>query len=136
MSDKEFDDGDDGGDDFDDDYGSEGDDVDVVEDGEEEGGDHEMGDDTGGVRRGTRRVPDKDRITTKFMTKYERARILGSRALQISKNAPLMVDPAGESDPYKLAEMELSEKKIPFIIRRYLPDGSYEDWKVNELYIE
>ena len=136
MSDKEFDDGDDGGDDFDDDYGSEGDDVDVVEDGEEEGGDHEMGDDTGGVRRGTRRVPDKDRITTKFMTKYERARILGSRALQISKNAPLMVDPAGESDPYKLAEMELSEKKIPFIIRRYLPDGSYEDWKVSELYIE
>ena len=136
MSDKEFDDGDDGGDDFDDDYGSEGGDVDVVEDGEEEGGDHEMGDDTGGVRRGTRRVPDKDRITTKFMTKYERARILGSRALQISKNAPLMVDPAGESDPYKLAEMELSEKKIPFIIRRYLPDGSYEDWKVSELYIE
>ena len=47
-----------------------------------------------------------------------------------------MVDPAGESDPYKLAEMELSEKKIPFIIRRYLPDGSYEDWRVAELYID
>ena len=41
------------------------------------------------------------------MTKYERARILGARALQISKNAPLMVDPSEESDPYKLAEMEL-----------------------------
>ena len=47
-----------------------------------------------------------------------------------------MVNPEGESDPYKLAEMELSEKKIPFIIRRYLPDGSYEDWKVSELNIE
>lgn len=70
------------------------------------------------------------------MTKYERARILGTRALQISKNAPLMVDPGEESDPYRLAEMELSEKKIPFIVRRYLPDGSYEDWKVNELYVE
>jgi DNA-directed RNA polymerase I, II, and III subunit RPABC2 len=70
------------------------------------------------------------------MTKYERARILGTRALQISKNAPLMVDPGDESDPYRLAELELSEKKIPFIVRRYLPDGSYEDWKVNELYVE
>ena len=70
------------------------------------------------------------------MTKYERARILGTRALQISKNAPLMVDPGEESDPYKLAELELSTKKIPFIVRRYLPDGSYEDWKVNELFVE
>ena len=133
MSDKEFDDGDDI---EDDDYGSEiDDDVDIVDEEDEENAEHEK-DDAQGVRRGIRRVPDNERITTKFMTKYERARILGSRALQISKNAPLMVDPAGESDPYKLAEMELSEKKIPFIIRRYLPDGSYEDWKVSELYID
>jgi len=68
------------------------------------------------------------------MTKYERARILGTRALQISKNAPLMIDPGDESDPYRLAEIELSERKVPFIVRRYLPDGSYEDWKANELF--
>ena len=83
-----------------------------------------------------KRVPDSQRITSKFMTKYERARILGCRALQISKNAPLMVDPGQESDPYKLAEIELAEKKIPFIVRRYLPDGSFEDWKVSELLTE
>ena len=81
-------------------------------------------------------MADEDRITSKFMTKYERARILGTRALQISKNAPLMVDPGEESDPYKLAELELSTKMIHFIVRRYLPDGSYEDWKVNELFVE
>lgn len=69
------------------------------------------------------------------MTKYERARILGARALQISKNAPLCVDPEGETDPYKIAEKELQERKIPFVIRRYLPDGSYEDWKLSELTI-
>jgi len=120
-------------DNIDDDYNSE---VDIVMDEEEnkgEGGDgenHLMG------GRGTHRVPDHERITSKFMTKYERARILGTRALQISKNAPLMVDPGDESDPYRLAEIELSEKKIPFIVRRYLPDGSFEDWKVAELYIE
>ena len=87
-------------------------------------------------RKAARKVPDDDRITTKFLTKYERARVLGTRALQISKNAPLMIDPADESDPYRLAEIELAEKKIPFIIRRYLPDASYEDWKVSELYVE
>lgn len=47
-----------------------------------------------------------------------------------------MVDPGEESDPYKLAEMELGLGKVPFIVRRYLPDGSYEDWKVSELLTE
>lgn len=77
---------------------------------------------------------NKDRVTTRFLTKYEKARIIGARALQISKNAPIMVDvEPGEWDPLKIAEKELVERKIPFIIRRYLPDGSYEDWRVEEL---
>jgi DNA-directed RNA polymerase I, II, and III subunit RPABC2 len=78
--------------------------------------------------------PVKERITTRFLTKYEKARIIGARALQISKNAPIMVDiEQGEWDPLKIAEKELVERKIPFIIRRYLPDNTYEDWKVEEL---
>ena len=113
------------------DYGSE---AEILDEQDEEMNDG--ADDTAGIRKGTKKIPDADRITSKFMTKYERARILGSRALQISKNAPLMVDPGDESDPYRLAEMELGEKKIPFIVRRYLPDGAFEDWKVSELYIE
>lgn len=44
-----------------------------------------------------------------------------------------MVDIGEETDPLKIAQMELTEQKIPLIIRRYLPDGSYEDWPVNEL---
>jgi DNA-directed RNA polymerase I, II, and III subunit RPABC2 len=36
-------------------------------------------------------------------------------------------------DPIAIAEKELIEGKIPFIVRRYLPDGSFEDWKVEEL---
>ena len=47
-----------------------------------------------------------------------------------------MVDPNDETDPYRLAEMELSSKKVPFIVRRYLPDGSYEDWKASDLFVE
>ena len=82
-----------------------------------------------------KKVAAEDRISPPFLTKYERARILGARALQISKNAPLCLDAEGETDPYKIAEKELQERKIPFIIRRYLPDGSYEDWKLTELTI-
>lgn len=113
------------------------DDVDIMEEElNEEDKQEENQNELGGIRRGQRKVADEDRITSRFMTKYERARILGSRALQISKNAPLMVDPGEESDPYKLAEMELDRRKVPFIVRRYLPDGSYEDWKVSELLTE
>lgn len=83
-----------------------------------------------------KKISEADWTSVPFLTKYERARILGTRALQISKNADLLVDPGAETDPYKIAEMELQERKIPFIIRRYMPDGSYEDWKVSELTIE
>ncbi len=51
-------------------------------------------------------------------------------------NAPVMVDIEGEIDPLKIAEKELREKKIPMIIRRYLPDGSYEDWPLDKLVID
>ncbi|CAO1631521.1 unnamed protein product [Jaminaea pallidilutea] len=77
--------------------------------------------------------PNKERITTPYMTKYERARILGTRALQISMNAPVLVPTEGETDPLAIAMKELSQRKIPLIVRRYLPDGSYEDWAVQEL---
>ena len=87
-------------------------------------------------KSGPRRIPDEERTTPAFMTKYEKARIIGTRALQISKNAPVLVDLGKDDiDPILIAEKELAEKKIPFVIRRYLPDGSYEDWKTCELNI-
>mmetsp|Transcript_35526 Transcript_35526/g.33695 ORF Transcript_35526/g.33695 Transcript_35526/m.33695 type:complete len:130 (+) Transcript_35526:137-526(+) len=81
-------------------------------------------------------IDKSKRITTRYMTKYERARVLGTRALQISMNAPVTVDIAGETDPLKIAQKELRERKIPMIIRRYLPDNSYEDWHLDELIVD
>lgn len=89
-------------------------------------------DDLNGGQTGMK-VDRSKRITTPYMTKYERARVLGTRALQIAMCAPLMVEPDGETDPLQIAIRELKEKKIPMIIRRYLPDGSYEDWSIDEL---
>ncbi|CAD2085974.1 DNA-directed RNA polymerases I, II, and III subunit RPABC2, putative [Plasmodium vinckei brucechwatti] len=91
------------------------------------------------------------RITSPYLTKYEKARIIGTRALQISLNAPLTIpietqndksngksdyDNYLNNDPLVIAERELYNKSIPFILRRYLPNGSYEDWRLDELIID
>ncbi|XP_071741009.1 DNA-directed RNA polymerases II, IV and V subunit 6A-like [Rutidosis leptorrhynchoides] len=76
------------------------------------------------------------RKTSRYMTKYERARILGTRALMISMNAQPYVELEGETDPLEIALKELRQGKLTFTIRRSLPDGSYEDWGVDELIIE
>ncbi|CAK5090055.1 unnamed protein product [Meloidogyne enterolobii] len=81
------------------------------------------------------KVASTSRVTTPFMTKYERARVLGTRALQIAMGAPVMVETEGETDPLEIARKELKDQKIPIIIRRYLPDGSFEDWGIDELTI-
>ncbi|CAJ0574395.1 unnamed protein product, partial [Mesorhabditis spiculigera] len=62
------------------------------------------------------------------MTKYRRAGILGTRALQIAMGAPVMVEIESETDPLQIARKELKARKVPIIVRRYLPDGSFEDW--------
>merc|ERR1711915_38177 len=86
----------------------------------------------GTTDQGERRT---ERITTPYLTKYERARVLGTRALQIAMCAPVMVELEGETDPLQIAMKELKQQKIPIIIRRYMPDGSFEDWVINELIV-
>lgn len=56
------------------------------------------------------------------LTRFERARILGARALQISLGAPLLVDTEpGVVDPVTIAEMELEANVIPITVRRGVP---------------
>ena len=109
------------------------------EDGENADQDHDRADDDQMDLHdniaGSGAVAIEDRITTPYMTKYERARILGTRALQISMNAPVMVELEGETDPLQIALKELRQRKIPITVRRFLPDGSYEDWTVDELIV-
>ena len=50
--------------------------------------------------------------------------------------APVLVDDNDLTDPLEIAMLELKSKKIPIVIRRYLPDGSFEDWAVEDLIIE
>ncbi|KAH9385656.1 DNA-directed RNA polymerases I, II, and III subunit RPABC2 [Nematocida major] len=85
---------------------------------------------------GLHRLPEKEaekRFTSPIMTKFERAKILGIRAQQISMSAPIMVEYGDETDPVEIAKKELKEKKTPLIVLRRLPDNTYEKWAVKDL---
>lgn len=72
--------------------------------------------------------------TLPFMTKYEKARVLGQRTKQIECGAnPLIKVPEGIIDAHIIAELELQQQKIPFIIRRPLPGGGSEYWNLKDL---
>ena len=71
-----------------------------------------------------------------FITKYEKAKILGERAKQISAGATPMVDiEETVIDDYLIALKEFEQKKIPFIIKRPMPNGGCEYWKFEDLEI-
>ena len=72
--------------------------------------------------------------THPFLTKYERTRVLGQRAKQLDTGARSTVKiPETTIDGYLMALMELQQRKIPLIIRRPIPNGGFEYWKVSDL---
>jgi DNA-directed RNA polymerase I, II, and III subunit RPABC2 len=88
------------------------------------------------VRDNNNNIIDPLHKTVPYLTKYERTRILGQRAKQIECGAkPFISVPDTIIDGYVISEMELKQKKIPFIIRRPLPNGTSEYWNVKDLEI-
>jgi len=64
-------------------------------------------------------------IGPKKLTRFERARVVGARALQVSMGAPVLLDlPTSIKSPIDIAEAELQEGALPISIRRALPDGT------------
>ena len=88
------------------------------------------------VRDSEGRIIDDLHKTIPFMTKYEQTKILGIRAKQLNSGAPPFIPLTEEMiDGYSIAQYELAEKKIPFIIRRPIPNGASEYWRVQDLII-
>lgn len=77
----------------------------------------------------------KDRNISRYpkLTKYEKTRVISIRAQQIAEGAPPLVDVENLRDPIEIALKELSERKLPFLIERRMPDGSSYVISVNEL---
>ena len=69
------------------------------------------------------------KIGPPWLTRYEKARIIGARALQLSLGAPPLVsiESAGLKDPIQIAALELKLKLLPMVIRRWTPGGRYQD---------
>ena len=85
-------------------------------------------------------VDYKIEIGPQMLTRFEYARILGARALQISMGAPVLAEAdetpttekkdskeQEEGDPLLIAEREINNRLLPIQIRRTLPDGRYQD---------
>ena len=85
-------------------------------------------------------VIDENHNTIPILTKYEKTRILGLRISQLNRGAKPFIDLSKyESqkfiDNHIIAESELRQKKLPYIIMRPLPNGSREYWKLEDLEI-
>lgn len=79
---------------------------------------------------------DSKHITYPFLTNYERTKCISFRASQISNGAmPYIVVPPGVTDSYEIAKMELEQKRLPFIIKRPVADGSFEVWRLSDLMV-
>ncbi len=62
------------------------------------------------------------------LTRFEKARVVGARALQVSMGAPVLLDITDPSlSPIDIALMELEEGVLPISIRRSLPDGTSQN---------
>jgi DNA-directed RNA polymerase I, II, and III subunit RPABC2 len=78
------------------------------------------------------------RKTREFYTKYEWTYLVGVRAKQLEDGAKPLVSLEGlkTSDPlfvWNVAKREIAQRKLPFLIRRQMPDGSSEYWSTQEL---
>lgn len=88
------------------------------------------------VRNSAGVIVDDLHRTIPIMTKYEKTRILGQRAKQLNEGAPAFIKiDSTVIDGYLIAVKELEQKKTPFIIRRPLPNGGSEYWRIQDLEI-
>lgn len=79
---------------------------------------------------------DSNHRTYPFLTNFEKTKIIGLRANQISKGSmPFVAVPKHITDVRDIARLELEQKRLPFIIKRPLPNGQFEYWRLTDLLI-
>ncbi len=82
---------------------------------------------------------DTNHTSVPYITPYEKTKIIGFRANQLAKGAQLLItlEPSQKhiTDVLELARMELEQRRLPFILKRPMPDGSFEYWRLKDLLI-
>ena len=80
-------------------------------------------------------VPNNYRRTSEVITKFEYTDVTSNRAKQIENGSPIFTDIKGESDPIKMAELEIRMKRCPLSVRRMISNNICEIWDVNDMII-
>jgi len=80
-------------------------------------------------------IPNNYRRTSEVITKFEYTDVTSNRAKQIENGSPIFVDIKSESDPIKMAELEIRLKRCPLSIRRMISNNICEIWDVNDMII-
>jgi DNA-directed RNA polymerase I, II, and III subunit RPABC2 len=79
---------------------------------------------------------DPNHVTYPFLTKFEMTKIIGHRANELSLGAfPYIPVPEHITDVREIARLELAQKRLPYVIKRPLPTGKYEYWRLADLII-
>lgn len=79
---------------------------------------------------------DSNHRTYPFLTNFEKTKIIGLRANQLSKGSvPFVAVPKHITDVKDIAKLELEQKRLPYIIKRPLPNGQFEYWRLADLLI-
>lgn len=77
---------------------------------------------------------DPEHRSQPFLTIFERTKILGFRANQLAQGARPYVDvPEHIVQTLDIAKLELEQRRLPFILKRPMPDGTFEYWRLSDL---
>ena len=81
-------------------------------------------------------INDDNHKTYPLLSKYEKTKIIGLRVSQLNKGAkPYIKTENLFLDKHIIADKELTQKKLPFIIQRPIPNGTFEYWNIKDLEI-
>lgn len=84
----------------------------------------------------TSSLNDKKHRSMPFLSTFERTKILGFRTNQLAQGArPYVRVPDHITDVLDIAKIELEERRLPYIIKRYMPDGTYEKFRLSDFII-
>jgi DNA-directed RNA polymerase subunit K/omega len=79
---------------------------------------------------------DRGHTSQPFLSVYEKTKLLGFRANQLAQGAPpYIVRPEHVTSVFEIARMELEQRLLPYIIKRPMPDGTFEYWRLSDLMI-
>jgi DNA-directed RNA polymerase I, II, and III subunit RPABC2 len=79
---------------------------------------------------------DSKHRSVPYLTQFEKTKILGFRSNQLSQGArPLIQVPIHITDVMDIARLELEQKRLPFLLKRPMPDGTYEYYRLQDLVV-